>query len=102
MSESTTTPCDYLPFGLNISLIIFLSYSFFVYYIVPKVAVFSGALHLAFLILIVWTLVKLSLSDPGYVKTTYKFVQQQQSEQQTADSENQIINNSKKYLLIQL
>ena len=64
---------EFIPLISTIIFLLFLTYANFNYYIIPDRAYISLLIHVLSLFLVLWSLFALLKSDPGYVKSYFKF-----------------------------
>lgn len=81
---------DKIPFYITIFFIIFLSSSFFFHYVIPQSSLIAGLLHLVLGGMLVWSLIALAKSDPGYVKNHVNF---READQESGDPINPNVKN---------
>lgn len=64
-----------VPLLISCFLILYLSSSFILYFVIPNDAFGSGLIHAFLFVMVIWSLFACSTTDPGYVDTYFKFSQ---------------------------
>ena len=62
-----------VPLLISCFLILYISSSFILYFVIPNDALGSGLIHAILFVMVIWSLFACSTTDPGYVDTYFKF-----------------------------
>jgi hypothetical protein len=96
---SNKTAGDVIPFLMTLGFIFMISYTLISSYIIPYKALLTGIIHAILVSLVLWSLIAVKITDPGYVKTYLQSMPENDNDDIELNKGNPIDGYQKKYIL---